>query len=81
MLSCATLPANVSAEGITVTRQETDYDAISAQQMTAKHPTPEGGMTHTSLPFFQGRLERKQKAPENFRLTTLYNTVIKVEAY
>jgi hypothetical protein len=52
------LPGNTSAEGITVALQERDYDVISVKQMTAKCPTPEGGITHTSLPLFLVTLVR-----------------------
>jgi hypothetical protein len=44
------LPGNTSEEDIAVALQEMDYDVISVKQMTAKRPTPEGGVTHTSLP-------------------------------
>jgi hypothetical protein len=49
--------------------------------MTAKHPTPEGWVTHTSLPLFLVTVARNQKAPEIFKLTTFRNIVKKVEAY
>jgi hypothetical protein len=49
-----------SAEDITVALQETDYDVISVKQMTAKRPTPERGVTHTS-PLFLVTLARNQK--------------------
>lgn len=48
--------------------------------MTAERPTPEGGLTHTSLPLFLVTLARKQEAPEIFKLTVLSNIVIKVKA-
>jgi hypothetical protein len=46
------LPGNSPAEDITVAFQEPGYDVISAKQMTAKRPAPEGGVTHftRSLP-------------------------------
>jgi hypothetical protein len=55
------LPGNISAEDIPVALQETDYDSISVKQMTANHPTPEGGVTHTSLPLFLVTLERNKR--------------------
>jgi hypothetical protein len=33
-----------------VALRELGYDVINAKQMTAKRPTPEEGITHTSLP-------------------------------
>jgi hypothetical protein len=39
------LPANISAEDITVVFQETHYDVMSVKQLTAKRPTPEGAVT------------------------------------
>jgi hypothetical protein len=41
-----------------VVLQEIDYDSISVKQMTAKRSTPEGGITHISLPLFLVTLER-----------------------
>jgi hypothetical protein len=60
--------------------QKIDY-AIGVKEMTAKRPTSEGGVTHTSLPFFLVTQTRNQKAPYIFKLTTLCNTVIKAEDY
>jgi hypothetical protein len=71
--------ANISAEDITVYLQETDY-VISVKQMTAKRPTPDGGVTYTSLFLFLLRLARNQQTPEIFKLTTLCDIIIKVEA-
>jgi hypothetical protein len=70
------LPGNTSAEDITVALQEMD-DVISVKQMTAKHPNPERGVTHTSLPLYLVTLVTNQKAPEIFKLPTLCNIVIK----
>jgi hypothetical protein len=69
------LLGNSSAEDITVDLQEIDYDVVSVKQTTAKRPTPEGGITHTSL--FLVTLARYLKAPEIFNLKTLRNIVIK----
>jgi hypothetical protein len=46
------LHANISAEGITVILQEIDHDVVNVKEMTAKRLTPEGGVIHTSLPFY-----------------------------
>jgi hypothetical protein len=54
------LPGITSAED-TVALQEIDYDVVSAKQMTAKRPTPEGAVAHTSLPLFLFTLARNQK--------------------
>jgi hypothetical protein len=51
------------------------------KQMTAKCPPPEGWVTHTSLLLFLLTLARNQNAPEIFKLRTLCNIVMKVEAY
>jgi hypothetical protein len=64
-----------------VALQEIDYDVISVKQMTAKRPTPEGGVKQTSLPFFLVTLGRNQKAPEILKLTTLCSIVIIFEVY
>jgi hypothetical protein len=65
------VPGNTSAEDITLAIQEIDYDIISVKQMTAKPTTPEGEVTHTSLPLFLVTVTRNQKAPEIFKLTIL----------
>jgi hypothetical protein len=44
------LPGNTSAEDIILALQETDYGVISIKQMTAKRPTPEGGIPHLPPP-------------------------------
>jgi hypothetical protein len=71
----------MSAEDIIVALQEIDYNAVSVTQMTAKYSTMKGGVSHTSLSIFLVTLTRNQKPPEIFKLTTLCNIVIKVEAY
>jgi hypothetical protein len=38
-------PGNISAVDITVALQKIDYNIISVKQMTAKSPTPEGGVS------------------------------------
>jgi hypothetical protein len=75
------LPGNISAEDITVAIQEIDYDVISVKQMTAKRPTTEGGVSNTPPLLFLVTLVKNQKVPEIFKLTTLGNIVMKVEAY
>jgi hypothetical protein len=67
------LPGNISAENITV---GLDYDVASVKQMTAKRPTPEG-----EVPLFLVTLARHKKSLEIFKLTTICNIVLKVEAY
>jgi hypothetical protein len=56
------LPGNTSADNITVALQEIYYDVISVKQMTTKHLTPEGEVTHTSLPLFLVTIARNKKA-------------------
>jgi hypothetical protein len=75
------LPGNISAEDIAIALQEINYSVRGVKQMTAKRSTLEGGVTHTSLLFFQVTLARNQKAPEIFKVTTLCDIVIKFEAY
>jgi hypothetical protein len=53
------LAGNISAEGISAALQEKNYDISSVKQMTAEHPTPEGGVAHTSTPLFQVMIPRK----------------------
>jgi hypothetical protein len=65
-------PGNISAEDVTVTLQEIDYDVI-VKHMTAKRPTPEGGITHISIPLFLVTLARNKTTPEVFKLTGLCN--------
>jgi hypothetical protein len=66
------LPGNTSAEEDTILAlQEIDYGIISVKQMTVKHLTPDGEVTHTSLLLFTVTLARNQKAPEIFELTIL----------
>jgi hypothetical protein len=74
------LPGNISAEDVAVTLHEADYDII-VKHTTAKRPTPEGEVTHISVPFFLVTLAWNQKTPEIFKLTGLCNIVMKVEAY
>jgi hypothetical protein len=40
------LPGSISAEDITVALQKIYDYVIGVKQMTAKRPTPEGGVTH-----------------------------------
>jgi hypothetical protein len=44
------LPNNTSSEDITVALQELGYEVISVKQMTAKRPSPEGGVTPDPFP-------------------------------
>jgi hypothetical protein len=44
------LPNNTSSEDIRVALQELGYEVISVKQMTAKHPSPLGGVTHIHSP-------------------------------
>jgi hypothetical protein len=44
------LSDNNSADDITVALQDIDYDIINVKEMTAKCLSPEGVVTHTSLP-------------------------------
>jgi hypothetical protein len=43
------LPNNTLSEDITVALKELGYEVISVKQMTAKRPSPEGGVTLVSL--------------------------------
>jgi hypothetical protein len=73
------LPGRIPAENIIVSLQELGY-VISAKQMAAKWPTPEG-VTQTLLPPSLIKFARNKKSQEIFKLTTLYNIIIKVEVY
>lgn len=75
------LPANISAENITLALQETDYDVINVTQTSAKLLTPEGVIIHTSFFLFRVTLAKNQKAPEALKLTALCNIVIRVDTY
>jgi hypothetical protein len=71
---------NTTADDITVDLQKTDYD-ISVKQMTAKRPTPEGGVTYTFLPPLPSYSSKESKSSRNLQIGILYNTVIKVQTY
>jgi hypothetical protein len=75
------LPSNTSSEDITVALKELGYEAISVKQMTAKRPSPEGRVTLVSLPFFLITLVRNQKSLDIFKISSLCNIIVKVEAY
>jgi hypothetical protein len=73
------LSGNISAEVITVALQETNYNFISVKQATFKCANTKAGATHISLSFVLVTLARNKKAQEIFKLTTLHNTVVKVD--
>jgi hypothetical protein len=73
------LAGRTSSEDISVVLQELDYDIIIVKQMTAKRPTPEGGVTHVSLPLLLVTLLRNAKGQEIFKLTSLCIVIIKIE--
>jgi hypothetical protein len=75
------LPSNTSSEDITVALQELEYEVISVKQMTAKRPTPAGGVSLVSLPLFLITLVRNQKSQEIFKLANLSNIIVRVEVY
>jgi hypothetical protein len=56
------LPGNTSAEDIIVDLQ----DVISVKQMTAKRPTPEGGVTHLP-PHLPSSASKKLKSSRNIQ--------------
>jgi hypothetical protein len=70
-------PGNLSVEDITVALQEiqTHFNIISMKQITAKHPTPEGSLSHTHAhtltPLFLIPLARNQEVPEIFESVAL----------
>jgi hypothetical protein len=75
------LPNNNSSEDITLALEELGYEVTSAKQMTAKCPSPEGGVTLVSLPLFLITLVRNQKSLDIFKISNLCNIIVKVEAY
>jgi hypothetical protein len=75
------LPINTSSEDITVALQELGYEVISVKQMTAKHPSREGEVTLVSLPPFLITLVRKQKSLDIYKISSLCNIIVTVEAY
>jgi hypothetical protein len=75
------LPNNTSSEDITVPVQDLGYEVISVKQMTAKCPSPEGGVTLVSLPLFLITLVRNQKSLDMFKTSNLCNIIVKIEAY
>jgi hypothetical protein len=74
------LSNNTSSEDITVDLQELGYEVYSVKQMTAKRPSPEGGVTLVSLPLFLITLVRNQKSPDIFKISSLCNIIAKVVA-
>jgi hypothetical protein len=75
------LPNNTSSEDITLAFQELCYEVIGVKQMTAKRPSPEGGFTLVSLLLFLIILVRNQKSLDIFKISSLCNIIVKVEAY
>jgi hypothetical protein len=75
------LPNNNSSEDITVALQEMAYEVISVKQITAKHPSPEGEVTIVSLPLFLITVVRNQKSLDIFKISSICNIIVKVEAY
>jgi hypothetical protein len=75
------LPNNTSSEDITVALQELGYEVISDKQMTAKRSSPEGEVNLVSLPLFLITLVRNQKSLDIFKISSLCNIIVKVEAY
>jgi hypothetical protein len=75
------LTNNSSSEDITVALQELDYEVISVKQMTAKRPSPEGGVTLVSLPLFFNTLVRNRKSLDIFKISSFCKIIVKVEAY
>jgi hypothetical protein len=75
------LPINTSSEDITVALQELGYEVISVKQMTVKSPSPEGEVTLVSLHLFFITLVRNQKSLDIFKISSLCNIIVKVEAY
>jgi hypothetical protein len=74
------VPNNTSSEDIIVALQELGYEVISVKQMT-KPPSPKGGVTHLSLPLLLITLVRNQKSLDVFKISSLCNIIVKVEAY
>jgi hypothetical protein len=64
-----------------VALQELGYEVISVKQMKAKRPSLEGGDTLVSLPLFLITLVRNQKSLDIFKISSLCNIMVKVEAY
>jgi hypothetical protein len=64
-----------------VALQELGYEVISVKEMTAKRPPPGGGATLLSLALFLITLARNQKSLDIFKISSLCNIIVKVEAY
>jgi hypothetical protein len=75
------LPSNNSSDDISVALRELGYEVISVKQMTAKRPSPEGEVTHVSLPLFLITLARNQNSLYIFKISSLCNIIVKVESY
>jgi hypothetical protein len=75
------LPNNTSSEDITLALQELGYEVISVKQVTAKSPSPERGAPLVSLHLFLIALVRNQKSLNIFKISSLCNIIVTIEAY
>jgi hypothetical protein len=74
------LPNNTSSENITIALQVLSYEVINVKQMTGKRPSPEG-VTLVSFPLFLNTLVRNQESQNMFKISSLCNLIVKIEAY
>jgi hypothetical protein len=75
------LLTDTPTEDISNALVELDYDIISVKQMTSRKNIRDGGTQVTNLPLFLVTLPRTENSKNIFKLTNLYNIIIKVEAY
>jgi hypothetical protein len=74
------LPHNTPAEDIAEGLGDIGFDVISAKQISSVRRSPEGP-TNITLPLFLVTPPRTTKSSELFKLSSLCNISIKVEAY
>jgi hypothetical protein len=75
------LPGDNPAKDISNELMALGFGVVSVRQMTASRPQPQGGTQIVDLPLFLVTPTRNEKSAEIFKLTSLRDMVIKVEAY
>jgi hypothetical protein len=74
------LPTNTPAQDISDGLVDLGFDVVSVKQMTSARRSPDGS-NPIPLPLFLVTLPRTTKSPEIFKLSSLCQNCIKVEAY
>jgi hypothetical protein len=75
------LPSNTPAEDLSDGLADLGYDVISVKQMSTTRRSTTEGPSSINLPLFLITLPRTTKFQEIFKLTSLWQILIKVETY